>query len=216
MRMESEMKVIGSEKRMCSCCMKEHDVKKISVEEHTIFKNTPVDYDAEYYYCDNADELYADEEMTSDNDIRMKDSYRKVMGLLTSEEICGIREKYEISQTDLCALLGWGGKTITRYESHQVQDRAHDAILKKLDQDPEWFLYLLKETEKTLAQERYRKYLEKGRILYEKHQDAYLRKAIEAKYARVCADNGESGEIQPPLEKVFEDMRRLLDAVDGN
>lgn len=28
-------------------------------------------------------------------------------------------------------LLGWGGKTITRYESHQVQDKAHDTILKK-------------------------------------------------------------------------------------
>ena len=40
-------------------------------------------------------------------------------------------------------LLGWGGKTITRYESHQVQDKAHDTILKKIDQDPEWFLSLL-------------------------------------------------------------------------
>lgn len=39
----------------------------------------------------------------------------------------------------------WGGagKTITRYESHQVQDKAHDTILKKIDQDPEWFLSLL-------------------------------------------------------------------------
>jgi len=34
-----------------------------------------------------------------------------------------------ISQSDLCLLLGWGGKTITRYESHQVQDIAHDTIL---------------------------------------------------------------------------------------
>lgn len=45
----------------------------------------------------------------------------------------------------LCTLLGWGGKTVTRYESHQVQDKTHDSILKKIDQDPEWFLSLLED-----------------------------------------------------------------------
>lgn len=34
-------------------------------------------------------------------------------------------------------MLGWGSKTITRYESHQVQDRAHDTILKKISHDPD-------------------------------------------------------------------------------
>ena len=65
--------------------------------------------------------------------IRLKDAYRKKEGLLTSYEIADIRAKYEISQSDLCLLLGWGGKTITRYDSHQVQDRAHDTI---------WVLFL--------------------------------------------------------------------------
>lgn len=73
----------------------------------------------------------------------MKNTYRKKEGFLTSSDIRNIREKYGISQSDLCMLLGWGGKTITRYESHQVQDKAHDTILKKIDQDPEWFLSLL-------------------------------------------------------------------------
>lgn len=54
------------------------------------------------------------------------------MGLLTSQQIRAVRTQYDISQRDLCILLGWGEKTITRYEGHQVQDRAHDAILKKL------------------------------------------------------------------------------------
>ena len=55
------------------------------------------------------------EEQMQENDIRLKDAYRESEGLLTSEEIIAIREKYGISQSDLCKLLGWGGKTIIRY-----------------------------------------------------------------------------------------------------
>ncbi len=55
------------------------------------------------------------------------------MGLLTSDEIIKIREKYGISQKEFSEVLGWGGRaTITRYENHQVQDRVHDDVLKKL------------------------------------------------------------------------------------
>ena len=138
-----DMKTIKSEKRLCTCCMEEHEVKTVLVREYATFKNVKVMYDASYLYCDIADELYMDEQQMQENDIKLKDAYRREEGLLTSTQISGIREKYNISQRDLCILLGWGGKTITRYESHQVQDKAHDTILKKIDQDPEWFLALL-------------------------------------------------------------------------
>lgn len=58
---------------------------------------------------------------------------------------------YGISQSDLCILLGWGGKTITRYEGHQVQDKAHDTILKKIDRDSEWLLSLLSNAKDNLT-----------------------------------------------------------------
>lgn len=143
-----DMKIIKSEKRLCSCCMEEHEVKTVLVMEHTTFKNSQVDYEASYLFCDMAEELFMDEQQMQENDIKMKDSYREKKGLLTSSQISNIRSKYGISQSDLCVLLGWGGKTITRYESHQVQDRAHDTILKKIAQDPEWFLSLLNAAKK--------------------------------------------------------------------
>lgn len=43
----------------------------------------------------------------------------------------------------LSNLLGWGEKTITRYERHQVQNMAHDAVLRKISSDPAWLLELL-------------------------------------------------------------------------
>lgn len=199
-----DMKVIGMEKRLCTCCMEEHDVKTVRVKERKTFKNTSISFKAEYYYCDVAQELYMDEAMISANDVRMKDAYRKSAGLLTSSEISDIRAKYLITQSDLCILLGWGGKTITRYESHQVQDKAHDTILKKLNQDSEWFLQLLYESKKTLSATAYKKYLEIATIIYENDQDNYLRKSIEAKYARLRNNELYNGNVQLSLDKVVD------------
>ena len=179
-----DMKIIKSEKRICPCCMEEHVVKTVLIMDQATFKNSTVNYEASYFFCELTKELYMDEQQMQDNDIRLKDAYRKKEGLLTSAQIGEIRAKYGISQSDLCLLLGWGGKTITRYESHQVQDKAHDTILKKIDQDPEWFLSLLNGAKANLSAESYQKYLAAATSLYEEDRDAYLRKAIEASYAK--------------------------------
>ena len=41
--------------------MEEHEMQIITVVQHNEFKGVSVDYDAEYCYCDRADETYADE-----------------------------------------------------------------------------------------------------------------------------------------------------------
>ena len=179
-----DMKIIKSEKKICPCCMEEHVVKTVLVMDQATLKNSTVNYEASYFFCELTKELYMDEQQMQDNDIRLKDAYRKKEGLLTSAQIAEIRAKYGISQSDLCLLLGWGGKTITRYESHQVQDKAHDTILKKINQDPEWFLSLLNGAKANLSAESYQKYLAVATSLYEEDRDAYLRKAIEASYAK--------------------------------
>lgn len=76
------MKIIKSEKRLCTCCMEEHEVKTVLVKEQAIFKNIKVVYDASYLYCDAADELYMNEEQMLENDVRLKDAYRKAKGSL--------------------------------------------------------------------------------------------------------------------------------------
>lgn len=201
------MKMIKSEKRFCTCCMEEHEVKTVLVPEEATFKNVKVVYEASCFYCDVAEELYMDEQQMQENDIRLKDAYRREQGLLTSSEICNIRSKYRISQRDFCILLGWGGKTITRYEGHQVQDKAHDTILKKIGRDSEWFLSLLSDARESLAVEAYQKYLDAATTLYEKNQDLYLRKAIEASYAGFHGNQLFHGNTELSLDKVVDMIR---------
>lgn len=199
-----DMKIVKSEKRLCPCCMEEHEVKTVLVEETATFKNSKVDYEASYLLCENAEELYMEESQIQENDIRLKNAYRRKQGLLTSEGIVAIRLKYGITQSDLCVLLGWGAKTITRYESHQVQDRAHDTILRKIGQDPEWFLALLADAKEHLSETAYKKYFEAATRLYEKNKDIYLKKVIEADYAGYAGNKMLHGNTELSLDKVVD------------
>ena len=202
-----KMEVIQKEKRLCTCCMEEHEVKTVKMLEQTRFKNISVDYEAVYFYCDKAEELYEGEEQIRKNDMALKDSYRRIQGLLTSEEIRTIRKKYDISQIDFCVLLGWGGKTIARYEGHQVQDKAHDTILRKIANDPEWFLELLVERKSNLPEETYRRYYKTAASFYENSQDRYLRKAIEAKYIKYENNKKFRGNTLLSLDKTVDVIR---------
>jgi len=202
-----DMKLIRTEKRLCPCCMEEHEVKAVLINEQTTFKNTIVDYEALYFYCEAAEEFYMDEPLLQKNDIAMKEAYRKKAGLLTAQQILDVRTKYGISQSDLCMLLGWGGKTVTRYESRQVQDKAHDTILKKLDNDPEWFLSLLSDAKDILPEDSYQKYHAAATKLFEEDQDFYLRKSIEAIYARYRGKTLCNGNMELSLDKVVDVIR---------
>ena len=187
--------------------MKEHDVKDILVPEHITFKEKKVEFGAEYCYCDIADEMYETEEQIQKNDVSMKDAYRKAEGLLTSFEIEEIRTKYGISQFDFCTVLGWGKKTITRYETHQVQDKAHDTILRKMDNDPEWFITLLKDAKNAIPVSSYNRCLAYAIKIFEADQDRYLRKSIEACYAGVQDNKLYQGNSPLSIDKAVDVIR---------
>lgn len=72
-----DMKIIKYENRFCTCCMEEHEVKTVLVNEQATFKNSKVQYEAEYFLCDVAEELYMDERQMQENHIRLKDAYQK-------------------------------------------------------------------------------------------------------------------------------------------
>lgn len=42
--------------------MEEHEVKTVLIQATSTFRNVKVIYEAEYFYCDNAEELYMDEQ----------------------------------------------------------------------------------------------------------------------------------------------------------
>jgi len=172
------MKVINSEKKLCLSCMQEHLVDVIEREENETFNGVNVKYNAIYEYCPKTDEYLESEAMIKANGLAVKDAYRKAVGLLTSVEIKNIREKYSISQKEFSEILDWGKATITRYENHQIQDRAHDDILRRIESDPKWFLEMLERAKGKLSRKLYIKYYNAAYKQYIKIRNGYMFRTI--------------------------------------
>ncbi len=198
------MRLISSVNKLCLCCMEKHEVSFVEVDETNTFKGEKVKYKARYKYCDKADEYYSSEDMIEYNDISMKDEYRRKKRLLTYIDIINIRKKYSISQKDLSNLLGWGEKTITRYEGHQVQDMAHDAVLRKISSDPEWFLELLEQGKDKISISAYEKYKKEISREYEAVKDNYLKKAIMSEYIKYQDKEEFNGNRNLDFDKIID------------
>jgi putative zinc finger/helix-turn-helix YgiT family protein len=158
--------------------MKEHNIDIIETEEQVTFKGIRIKCNATYEYCSNTDEYLETEDMIRANSLAVKDAYRREVGLLTSYEIKRVREKYNISQKEFSEVLNWGKATITRYENHQVQDRAHDDILRKINSDPEWFLEMLERSKERISLRMFSEYYRNAYEQYIKKINPYLYTSI--------------------------------------
>ncbi|MEA3422569.1 MAG: DUF4065 domain-containing protein [Bacillota bacterium] len=197
------MRKIKSEKKLCLICMEEHEVQTVILTDIEEFKGEKVSFDAIYEYCTYADEYLETEDMIKVNSLAMKDAYREKAGQLTSSEIIAIRKKYGVSQKDFSEILDWGRATITRYENHQVQDRAHDDVLRKIESDPKWFLQMLKRAEGKISYKAFHKYLQAANLEFKKMKNHYLIDSIQALYANFTEDIITGG-VELNLNKVIE------------
>lgn len=200
--------MIRKEFKTCLSCMEEHEVEIVYVPEESAFKGKKVAYQAIYEYCNHSEEFSADEELLKLNSLAMKDAYRKMEGLLTSEEIISVRDRYKISQKDFSQVLDWGMATITRYENHQVQDRAHDDILRKIDDDPKWFLEMVDRAKGTISDKAYNEYRHNALELYKSKKNQYLVDHINTIYASF-ENNEITGDAPLNLSKVVEMINYL-------
>ena len=74
---ESDMKVLKKERKLCVCCMEEHEVLTVRVKERNTFQGLKVEYNAIYEYCEVADQYIASDDMISANVRALKDAYEK-------------------------------------------------------------------------------------------------------------------------------------------
>jgi putative zinc finger/helix-turn-helix YgiT family protein len=68
--------------------------------------------------------------------------YRANHKMLQPEEIRAFRRKYDLTQRQLSVLLGFGGATLSRYETGALQSEAHDKVL-QYAMDPDSLVKLI-------------------------------------------------------------------------
>lgn len=139
----------------CPVCEESHELLIKEKLENVLIKGESVEYTKRYYYCTKSSLEFLPGNVLDENILRANDLYRKKIGLLTSEEIKNIRNKYKLTQKDFANLLGWGDITIQRYESKKVQDETYDSIIRKIGKNPNFALENLEKHRKLFSEKKF-------------------------------------------------------------
>ena len=119
----------------CDVCEKETDTYVKEVEETFQVKEEQIKAIIHVRICKTCGNEVLDEEIEKENEATVYKIYRERKGLLLPEEIKAIRMKYDMSQSAFARILGFGEKTITRYERGAIQDIAHDNLIRLMSDD---------------------------------------------------------------------------------
>ena len=131
----------------CPYCKKEveykiekRDVKEFRWVEINSYENVAV--------CKEChQDLYVNE-IEEKNNERIYELYREKANIIKPQDIVQLREKYDISQRELTAILGFGKMTINRYERGGVPTKSQSDYIKLLIENDNKFVEKVKEAYK--------------------------------------------------------------------
>lgn len=117
----------------CCTCEKMHETRIVSKEQTLNVKGREITLTVPVRLCNVCNEEILDEDLDNNTLIEFYSEYRRLENLLQPSEIKAIRQKYKLSQASFAQFLGFGEKTITRYENGAIQDICHDNLIRLMD-----------------------------------------------------------------------------------
>lgn len=113
----------------CPMCEAEREMQSRTVREEYKVRGETIPIDVPRLSCPTCGESIVDEAF-GDPTLHVYAEYRRRHGLLSPEQIRGIREKYDLSQDAFASLLGTSPATLARYEGGSLQDKAYDHLIR--------------------------------------------------------------------------------------
>jgi putative zinc finger/helix-turn-helix YgiT family protein len=110
-------------------CETEREMQPRTVREEYKVRSETIAIDVPRLSCPACGESLVDEAF-GDPTLHVYAEYRRRHGLLSPEQIRGIREKYDLSQDAFASLLGTSPATLARYEGGSLQDKAYDHLIR--------------------------------------------------------------------------------------
>lgn len=162
----------------CPNCDSDVESAVRTITETYPVKGKSVTIEAHVRFCECCGKDLWDEELDSQNLLDAYAVYRKKHNLLQPLEIRMIREKYNLSQVAFARVLGFGDKTIARYENGSIADCAQNNLI-DLVQHPSNFKKLLEKNKEKISEQDYENAqvaLEalRPRVVYKTQAPAYL------------------------------------------
>ncbi|MDY6786609.1 MAG: DUF4065 domain-containing protein [candidate division WOR-3 bacterium] len=120
-------------KDYCPKCNRITDLEINERVEKDKVKGQIIESEAKVPVCKECGEDVFIENFEEENLERAYNVYREKNKILFTDEIKAIRKRYDISQRLLAKALGWGEKTITRYENGDIPDKSHNEVLRLIN-----------------------------------------------------------------------------------
>ena len=128
----------------CPYCKKEveykiekRDLKEFRGIEINTFENVAI--------CNECNQDLYVNKIEDENNERIYKIYREKANIIKAEDIVKLREKYDISQRELTAILGFGKMTINRYERGGLPTKSKSDYIKLLIENDDKFIEKVKE-----------------------------------------------------------------------
>lgn len=128
----------------CPYCKKEVEYK-IEKSEVREFKGIEVNTFENIAKCKECNEDLYINEIENENNKRIYEAYRNITNIIKAEDIINLRKKYDISQRELTAILGFGKMTINRYERGGVPTKSQSDYIRLLIDNEDKFIEKVKE-----------------------------------------------------------------------
>ena len=138
----------------CPNCDSEVESSVHTIAETYPVKGENITVDARVRFCNCCGNDLWDEDLDAQNLLDAYAIYRRKHGLLQPTEIRVIREKYGLSQVAFARVLGFGDKTIARYENGSIADYAQNNLI-DLVQHPSNFKKLLEKNKEKISEQDY-------------------------------------------------------------
>ena len=131
----------------CPYCRKdvEYKVEKRNVNE---FRGTKIDTYENVAICKVCNQDLYVNDIEEKNNARMIEAYRKKTNIIKPQDIIDLRKKYNISQRELTAILGFGKMTINRYERGGVPTKSQSDYMRLLIENDNKFVEKVKDAYK--------------------------------------------------------------------
>ncbi|WP_350343882.1 type II TA system antitoxin MqsA family protein [Proteinivorax tanatarense] len=118
----------------CPNCQKKHEyvIRENLIEN---FKGYPLKVKEEIPICSNCNKEIFIPEVEEQNLIKLYGEYRKVANIVSPADLIDFRNRFNISQRELVAILNWGKMTVNRYEKGAIPSSSHNDLLKIIMKD---------------------------------------------------------------------------------
>ena len=131
-------------KHYCPYCNSEQEYyidKRIFKE----YKGVDVNVEENVPICKKCGNELVINNIEDENLKRIYNKYREIKNIITPSEIKNLRNKYDISQRELTAILDFGKMTINRYENGSLPSKSQSDYLRLISNDEKEFFNKVKE-----------------------------------------------------------------------